>query len=146
MSARFLALMPGARVGWADTGVTAVSVSVAGKPLAPIFATARPKGDAWKVTIRDEKEPCTGFFMPKNSQRIIVVAPAKVGTSKNPSVSFFNYVDDSDEIIPGTGSLTVKTVTKTTLTIALDIKADDKASAKKNFFKGTVTVDICGPE
>lgn len=129
-------------VCWADKP----SVNVAGKPMTPIFATARPKGDAWKVTIRDEKEPCTGFFMGKGSQRIIVVAPAKVGKAKAPEVSFFYYVDNSDEIIPGVGSLNVKALSKTTLTLALDIKADDKTRAKQNFFKGTITADICGPE
>ncbi len=110
--------------------------------MASIFATARPKGDGWKVTIRAEKEPCTGFFMGKGSQRIVVLAPAKVGKAKAPEVSFFNYVDNSDEIIPGVGSLTVKALGKTTL----DIKADDKKRAKQNFFKGIVVADICGPE
>ena len=122
------------------------TVSVAGKPMTSIFATARPKGDAWKVTIRDEKEPCTGFFMPKGSQRIIVVAPNKVGKVKASETSFFSHVDDSDEITPGIGIVTVKTLTKTNVTIVLDIKAEDKIRAKQNFFKGTITVDICGPE
>jgi hypothetical protein len=137
-----MAALTSAGVCWADKP----SVSVAGKPMSPIFATARPKGDGWKVTIRDEKEPCTGFFMGKGSQRIIVVAPNKVGKAKAPEVSFFNYVDNSDEITPGGGSLTVKTLSKTTLTIVLDIKAEDKTRAKQNFFKGTITADICGPE
>lgn len=137
-----LAVITTGGVCWADQP----SVNVAGKPMSPIFATARPKGDGWKVTIRDEKEPCTGFFMGKGSQRIIVVAPNKVGKAKAPEVSFFNYVDNSDEITPGIGSLTVKTLSKTTLTIVLDIKADNKVSAKQNFFKGTITADLCGPE
>lgn len=128
-------------VCWADGG----TVKVDGKPLAPIYATARPKGDAWLVTIRDEKEPCTGFFMPKGNNRVTVEVANKVGKSTKPHASFHVHVDDSDQIIPGIGSVTVKNLAKTALTFALDIKAEDKTAAKKNFFKGTVAADICGP-
>ncbi len=137
-----MAALTSGEICYADGG----SVSVAGKPLTPMFATARPKGAGWQVIIRNEKEPCTGFFMPKGNNRVSVEVPNKLGKTTKPHASFHVHVDDSDAIIPGFGSLTVKTLTKTAMTIALDIKAENKTAAKQNYFQATITANICGPQ